>query len=76
MSADSDLREAVDLHLPIVAGAALKLAMTLMPEAQMPDRRRALRITGMSVYHWELHSSRVIALAKRLRPILPPPDSL
>ncbi len=75
MSDIRHLREAVDLHLPIVVGAAMKLALTLMPEAQMPDRKRALRITGLTVYHWELHSSRVIALAKRLRSVLPPADS-
>ena len=77
MAAVNDLRkvrELVDLHVPIVVGAALKLAM--IPDehpAKGGEDHELRRASDLTVYHWELHSSRVLRLAESLRAILPPP---
>ena len=63
------VRELVDLHLPVVVGAALKLALSGGISGDEDNRRRA---SGLTAYHWQCHSSRVIRLAASLRSILPP----
>ena len=68
------VRALIDLHVPIVVGAALKLAM--IPDehpAKGGDDNELRRASDLTVYHWELHSSRVLRLAESLRSILPPP---
>ncbi len=62
-------REQVDTHVPIVVGAALKLAMAGPTD---PDDTRARIDSCLTDYHWEMHSSRVKRLADTLRAILPP----
>ncbi len=65
-----EVREKVDLFPAIVIGGALKLAMAI--EKNHDDDRRNRMDSGMTVYFWELHSSRVKRVAKDLRSILPP----
>ena len=69
MSDLSRARELVDLHLPLVCGAALKLAIDGVQDVS--DERLRCH-AGLTAYHWALHSSRVIRLAASLRSILPP----
>ena len=64
------VRELVDLHLPLVCGAALKLALDGVKDVS--DEKMRCH-AGLTAYHWALHSSRIIHLANSLRQILPPP---
>ena len=61
-------REQVDMHMPVVVGAALKLAIAGPTHS---NREHARIDAGLTQYHWKLHSSRVIHLAETLRSILP-----
>ena len=63
-------RRVIDTHLPLVVGAALKLAMADPDTNSNPEHARI--DAGLTEYHWKMHSSRVKHLAKTLRSILPP----
>ena len=64
------VRERVDLFPAIVIGGALKLAMA-STENHSDDRRNRMN-SGLTVYFWELHSSRVKEMADDIRSILQP----
>lgn len=62
-------RREVETHLPIVVGAATKLAMS----GTTIDKGEHARIdAGLTPYHWKAHSGRVTELAKLMRAIMPP----
>ena len=63
------VRELVEMHLPLVVGAALKLALAGDVNSNSEHRRID---AGMTVYHWKMHSIQVVGLAETLRLVLAP----
>jgi len=59
------LREHVALHLPIVVGGAIKLALSDVPQTERGEKARAAAM--LSRYYWDLHAARVIELARLMR---------